>query len=190
MKIGAQRIREIITSLRNFSRMDEAKMKKVDIHEGIDSTLMILEHRIKAKSDCPQIEIIKNYGNFPEIECYAGQLNQVFMNILANAIDALEERIESSSNFDSPTICIKTELIESKQVKISISDNANGIPEDIKTRLFDPFFTTKPVGKGTGMGLSISYQIVVEKHCGSLNCISTPGEGTEFIISIPTQQCE
>lgn len=186
MKVGAQRIREIVASLRNFSRMDEAQMKEVNIHEGIDSTLMILEHRIKAKPDRPRIEIIKNYTKLPQIECYPGQLNQVFMNILANALDALEEIVWDDN---SPTICIKTELVECKQVKISISDNAKGIPEKIKTRLFDPFFTTKPVGKGTGMGLSISYQIVVEKHCGSLNCISAPGEGTEFVITIPLKQC-
>ncbi|WP_414622857.1 PAS domain S-box protein [Calothrix sp. CCY 0018] len=186
MKVGAQRIREIVASLRNFSRMDEAQMKEVNIHEGIDSTLMILEHRIKAKPDRPRIEIIKNYHKLPQIECYPGQLNQVFMNILANALDALEERIGDNN---SPTICINTELVRCKQVKISISDNGKGIPEKIKTRLFDPFFTTKPVGKGTGMGLSISYQIIVEKHCGSLECISTPGEGTEFVITIPLKQC-
>ncbi|MEO0839285.1 MAG: PAS domain-containing protein [Cyanobacteria bacterium J06643_5] len=186
MKVGAQRIREIVTSLRNFSRIDEAQMKEVDIHEGIDSTLMILEHRIKAKSDSPRIEIVKDYGNFSLIECYPSQLNQVFMNILANALDALEEKIEDGN---SPTIFIKTELVGCKQVKISISDNGKGIPENIKKRLYDPFFTTKPVGKGTGMGLSISYQIVVEKHCGSLECISEPGKGTEFVITIPKKQC-
>jgi PAS domain S-box-containing protein len=186
MKVGAQRIREIVASLRNFSRMDEAQMKEVNIHEGIDSTLMILEHRIKAKPNRPRIEIIKNYHKLPQIECYPGQLNQVFMNILANALDALEEGIKDDN---SPTICIKTELVGCKQVKISISDNGKGISEKIKTKLFDPFFTTKPVGKGTGMGLSISYQIVVEKHCGSLECISAPGEGTEFVITIPLKQC-
>ncbi len=186
MKVGAQRIREIVASLRNFSRMDEAQMKEVNIHEGIDSTLMILEHRIKAKPNRPRIEIIKNYHKLPQIECYPGQLNQVFMNILANALDALEEIVWDDN---SPTICIKTELVGCKQVKIFISDNGKGIPEKIKTRLFDPFFTTKPVGKGTGMGLSISYQIVVEKHFGSLECISAPGEGTEFVITIPLKQC-
>lgn len=198
MKVGAQRIRQIVTSLRTFSRMDEAQMKKVDIHEGIDSTLMILEHRIKGKIDRPRINIIKDYDNLPHIECYPGQLNQVFMNILANAIDALEHRIGQEissignncvSNLDSPTICIKTKLLESKEVIISISDNGKGISEDIKKRIFDPFFTTKPVGKGTGMGLSISYQIIIEKHCGSLKCISTLGEGSEFVITIPTKQC-
>lgn len=189
MKVGAQRIREIVASLRTFSRMDEAQMKEVDIHEGIDSTLMILEHRIKAKADRPRIEIIKDYASLPQIECYPGQLNQVFMNILANALDALEEGMgHRASDSQFLTINIKTELVESKQVKISISDNGKGIPENIKTRLFDPFFTTKAVGKGTGMGLSISYQIVVEKHYGSLNCISAPGQGTEFVITIPMKQ--
>lgn len=185
MKVGAQRIREIVASLRNFSRMDEAQMKEVDIHEGIDSTLMILEHRIKAQSDRPRIEIIKDYSQLPKIECYPGQLNQVFMNILANALDALEEVIRDGN---APTINIKTKLVGCKQIKISISDNGKGIPENIKKRLYDPFFTTKPVGKGTGMGLSISYQII-EKHCGSLDCISAPGEGTEFVITIPREQC-
>lgn len=197
IKVGAQRIREIVASLRTFSRMDEAQIKQVDIHEGIDSTLMILEHRIKAKSNRLRIEIIKDYGKFPKIECYPGQLNQVFMNILANALDVLEEETrhgvldmndDNISDTKSPTICIKTQLVDSKQVIISISDNGKGIPENIKKRLFDPFFTTKPVGKGTGMGLSISYQIIVEKHRGSLNCISAPGKGTEFIITIPIQQ--
>ena len=166
--------------------MDEAQMKEVDIHEGIDSTLMILEHRIKAQFDRPRIEIIKDYSELSKIECYPGQLNQVFMNILANALDALEEVIRDGN---SPTIHIKTELVGCEQIKISISDNGKGISENIKQRLYDPFFTTKPVGKGTGMGLSISYQIVVEKHCGSLDCISAPGEGTEFVITIPMKQC-
>ncbi|MEM6400975.1 MAG: PAS domain S-box protein [Cyanobacteria bacterium P01_D01_bin.116] len=186
MKVGAQRIREIVDSLRNFSRMDEAQIKEVDIHEGIDSTLTILEHRIKAKSDRPRVKIVKDYGNLPQIQCYPGQLNQVFMNILVNALDVLEER-KRDDNY--PTICIKTELVGCKHIKISISDNGTGIPEKIKTRLFDPFFTTKAVGKGTGMGLSISYQIVVEKHCGSLDYISALGEGTEFVITIPRKQC-
>ncbi|MEM9925099.1 MAG: PAS domain S-box protein [Cyanobacteria bacterium P01_D01_bin.50] len=186
MKVGAQRIREIVASLRTFSRMDQSEMKEVDIHEGIDSTLMILEHHIKAKLDRSRIEIIKDYGNLPQIECYAGQLNQVFMNILANAVDGLDD---NRSNLQSATICIKTEIVGSKNVKISISDNGTGIPENIKKRLFDPFFTTKSVGKGTGMGLSISYQIIVEKHRGSLNCISTLGEGSKFVIIIPTKQC-
>ena len=189
MKIGAQRIREIVASLRTFSRMDEAEMKKVDIHEGIDSTLMILENRIKAKSERPTIEIIKDYGNLPQVECYPGQLNQVFMNILANALDTLEESTELENKTDSnPQIQICTQLVELGKVKIHIADNGMGIPEDIKGKLFDPFFTTKPVSKGTGMGLSISYQIVTERHGGSIECISQFGEGSEFIITIPLHQ--
>ncbi len=189
MKIGSERIREIVASLHTFSRMDEVQMKKVDIHEGLDSTLMILENRIKAKSDRPKIEIIKEYGNLPQIECYPGQLNQVFMNILVNALDTLEESIQfkeqSNSNLQ---IKICTELVELDKIKIRIADNGMGIPEDIKGKLFDPFFTTKPIGKGTGMGLSISYQIITEIHRGSIECISQPGEGSEFIISIGLHQ--
>ncbi|BAY73873.1 two-component sensor histidine kinase [Nostoc linckia NIES-25] len=228
MKIGAQRIREIVLSLRNFSRMDEADMKEVNIHEGIDSTLMILEHRIKATSNRPAIQIVKEYSNLPLVECYAGQLNQVFMNILANAIDALEEAIgngewrvgsgemgsreflaeEKELIFHSPpcplppaplplvphalcvipTIRIHTELTKEKQVVIRIADNGLGIPKEVKQRLFDPFFSTKPIGKGTGMGLSISYQIISQKHGGSLGCISQPGNGAEFVVTIPLSQ--
>ncbi|MGI2909073.1 PAS domain S-box protein [Tolypothrix sp. VBCCA 56010] len=189
MKVGAERIREIVLSLRTFSRMDEAQMKEVDIHEGLDSTLMILEHRIKAKPDRKAIEVIKEYGNLPLVECYAGQLNQVFMNILANAIDALEESlVNESEKLTTPQIRICTELISGDRVKISIADNGLGIPSAIKARLFDPFFTTKAIGKGTGMGLSISYQIISDRHGGSLECISQPGTGAEFAIAIPLCQ--
>jgi two-component system, NtrC family, sensor kinase len=189
MKIGAERIREIVLSLRTFSRMDEAEMKKVDIHEGLDSTLMILGHRIKAKPGCIAIEVIKEYGNLPLVECYAGQLNQVFMNILANAIDALDESlVNESEKLTNPQIRICTELLEGDRVKISIADNGLGIPSAVKTRLFDPFFTTKAIGKGTGMGLSISYQIISDRHGGSLECISQPGAGAEFVIVIPLCQ--
>ncbi|MGB7379947.1 MAG: PAS domain S-box protein [Rivularia sp. (in: cyanobacteria)] len=186
IKVGAQRIREIVTSLHTFSRMDESQMKKVDIHQSLDSTLMILENRIFAKSDRSQIEIIKEYGNLPQLKCYPGQLNQVFMNILTNALDTLEESIELKNKTNSnPQIQICTELTELGKVTIRIADNGMGIPSDIKGKLFDPFFTTKPVGKGTGMGLSISYQIITERHGGSIECISQPGEGSEFTISIP-----
>jgi two-component system, NtrC family, sensor kinase len=189
MKVGAERIREIVLSLRTFSRMDEAEMKKVDIHEGLDSTLMILEHRIKVKPDRIAIEVIKEYGNLPLVECYAGQLNQVFMNILANAIDALDESlVNESEKLTNPQIRIGTELLEGDHVKISIADNGLGIPSAVKTRLFDPFFTTKAIGKGTGMGLSISYQIISDRHSGSLECISQPGTGAEFLIVIPLCQ--
>ncbi len=189
MKVGTQHIREIVLSLRTFSRLDEAEFKDANIHEGIDSTLLILQHRLKAKENRPVIEVIKEYGNLPLVECYAGQLNQVLMNILVNAIDALDERDDKrtfAENQENPSaIYIRTELFLENQVKISIKDNAEGIPESICQRLFDPFFTTKPVGKGTGMGLSISYQIITERHGGQLQCFSVPGEGTEFVILLP-----
>jgi signal transduction histidine kinase len=194
MKVGTQRIQEIVKSLRIFSRLDEAEIKQVDIHQGIDSTLMILQSRLKAQSDHPNIEVIKEYGNLPKIDCYPGQLNQVFMNILANAIDALEEQIgdrgwtKENNNKDiyKPLqIRIRTETVDTKWVSIVIADNGLGMTEEVLSKLFDPFFTTKEVGKGTGLGLSISYQIIVEKHGGKLTCYSVPGKGTEFIIMIP-----
>ncbi len=187
MRVGTQRIREIVLSLRNFSRLDEAEFKQVDIHEGIDSTLMILQNRLKAKSNHPEIKVVKGYNPLPVIECYPGQLNQVFMNIISNAIDALEEQIEKKS-LTNPEIRIYTEVIAEKVATIKIRDNGSGIPPEIVAKLFDPFFTTKAVGKGTGLGLSISYQIVVDKHHGKLSCDSTPGEGTEFVIEIPITQ--
>ncbi|MBD2451685.1 AAA family ATPase [Nostoc sp. FACHB-152] len=186
MHLGADRIRQIVASLRTFSRMDEAERKAVNIHEGIDSTLMILQHRLKAKPEHPGIEIIKDYDKLPLVECYAGELNQVFMNVLSNAIDALEESlVKNPEKIASPRIIIHTEQSNTHQVEIRIADNGLGMPEAVRQRLFDPFFTTKPVGKGTGMGLSISYQIVTEKHGGSLCCNSAPGQGAEFIIRIP-----
>jgi signal transduction histidine kinase len=192
MKLGTDRIRQIVLSLRNFSRMDEADFKAVDIHEGIDSTLLILQHRLKDKPDRPAIQVIRDYSNLPLIECYPGQINQVFMNILANAIDALEEanvkRTYQELKENPNLITIRTAMIDSKWVKIAISDNGMGMPESVQKRLFDPFFTTKSVGKGTGMGLPISYQIVTEKHRGKLDCFSIPGKGTELIVQIPFQQ--
>ncbi|PSB42395.1 PAS domain-containing sensor histidine kinase, partial [filamentous cyanobacterium Phorm 6] len=191
MKVGADRIRDLVVSLRNFSRLDEAQMKRVDIHEGIESTLLILQHRLKATASRPAIKIIKEYGDFPKIECYAGQLNQVFMNLIANAIDALEEYNSKRSAKDiyscPNTIRISTST-NSNTVSIRISDNGLGITQEVIRNLFDPFFTTKPVGKGTGLGLSISYQIVVEKHRGKLQCFSVPGDGAEFLIEIPICQ--
>ena len=186
MKIGADRIREIVLSLRTFSRLDEAEMKPVDIHEGIDSTLLILQNRLKAKAGNKGINIVKNYGRLPKIECFAGQLNQVFMNIIANGIDALESSQEVSCfiNDKLPTIAITT-TCNSDRVFIKIADNGPGIEPQVINRLFDPFFTTKPVGKGTGLGLSISYQIIVEKHGGTITCNSELGKGTEFCIEIP-----
>ncbi|MBE9107207.1 GAF domain-containing protein, partial [Nostoc cf. edaphicum LEGE 07299] len=192
MKIGVDRIRQIVLGLRNFSRLDEAEKKPVDIHEGIDSTLLILQHRLKAKPESPAIQLVKEYTNLPLVECYAGPLNQVFMNVLSNAIDALEDYTESQSNSHSSQITIRTAIGELegniKSVVIRIADNGPGIPEALRARICDPFFTTKPVGKGTGLGLSISYQIVVDKHGGVLKCDSQPGLGTEFWIEIPIKQ--
>jgi len=198
MKMGAERIREIVLSLRNFSRLDEADMKQVDIHEGIDNTLLILQNRLKAKPEHPAIQIIKEYGNLPEIECYPGQLNQVFMNIITNAIDALDsynsersyQEIQSQPSWIKICTAVVNQATENKvkHIIIKITDNGPGMAEAVKKRLFDPFFTTKPVGKGTGLGLSISYQIIVEKHRGMLRCESEPGKGTEFVIEIPINQ--
>ena len=192
MQVGADRIRQIVLSLRNFSRLDEAEMKAVDIHEGIDSTLLLLQNQLKAKPENLGIEIFKEYGSLPMVECYAGFLNQVFMNIIRNAIDAIEESwvnypIASISNKKSQ-IRIGTSLINSNQVEIRIADNGAGMTEEVRQKVFDPFFTTKPVGSGTGLGLAISYQIVVEKHHGSPTCVSEPGQGAEFVIEIPLKQ--
>ncbi|MFN6512930.1 MAG: ATP-binding protein [Nostoc sp. CreGUA01] len=187
MTVGTQRIQEIVKSLRNFSRLDEAELKQVDIHEGIESTLMILDHRLQAKHECPEIKVIKKYGQLPNVTCYPGQLNQVFMNILANAIDALEKCALNSQTADNPQIQITTELIDKTWILVTIADNGLGIDEQVRSKLFDPFFTTKPVGKGTGLGLSLSYQIIVEKHGGQLNCFSTSGKGAEFLIKIPVK---
>ncbi|MFB2971609.1 ATP-binding protein [Aerosakkonema sp. BLCC-F183] len=192
IKTGTDRIRQIVLSLRNFSRMDEAEIKLVNIHEGIDSTLMILQHRLKAQPEKPEIELIKDYSTLPLVECYAGQLNQVFMNILMNAIDALEEN-NTKRNYQEmkahpSQIRIRTSVIDAKWVEIAIADNGIGMSKQIQERIFDPFFTTKPIGKGTGLGMSISYQIVTEKHHGNLEVLSTLGEGTEFKIQIPIKQ--
>ncbi len=187
MKLGTERISNIVLSLRNFSRLDEARFKTVNIHEGIDSTLTILQHRLQGTSTYPVISVVKEYGELPLVECYPSQLNQVFMNILANAIDALEDEY-ATSNSQLPTIRIQTEIVDGEWVFIRIIDNGSGIPEELHPKLFDPFFTTKEIGKGTGLGLSISYQIIVEKHGGNLSCQSTLGDGTEFIIKIPVFQ--
>jgi signal transduction histidine kinase len=188
MKVGADRIREIIQSLRTFSRVDEAQMKPVDIHAGLDSTLLILHSRFKASGNHPGIQLIKDYGNLPLVECYGAQLNQVFMNLIANAIDALEEYDQQRSPqelfFCPSTIRIQTEVVDQDFAAIRIADSGLGMIEDIRTQLFDPFFTTKPAGRGTGLGLSISHQIV-SKHGGEITCFSAPGKGTEFLIKIP-----
>ncbi|MBD1931090.1 MULTISPECIES: ATP-binding protein [Cyanophyceae] len=189
MRVGAERIRQIVLSLRNFSRLDEADMKEVDIHEGIDSTLVILQNQLKNKPGHPEIQVIKEYGELPLVECYAGQINQVFMNLLTNAIDSLDEYNRKRSleeiKDDPGTIWICTKVVDRNQVEIRIIDNGLGITPEVKQRLFDPFFTTKTVGKGTGLGLAISYQIIVEKHKGNLECISVPGKGAELAIKIP-----
>ncbi|MHC5739636.1 MASE1 domain-containing protein [Nostoc sp.] len=191
MKIGTERIDTIVLSLRNFSRLDESELKAVDIHQGIDSTLVILQHRLQATGDRPEIQVIKEYGQLPLIECDAGCLNQVFMSLLNNAVDALEESNQGRSFQDisaNPnTIWVESRKIDTNQVMIMISDNGIGISKEIRSKLFDPFFSTKPVGKGTGLGLFMSYQIVTEKHGGNLWCDSTIGQGTKFVIEIPVK---
>jgi len=190
MSVGVDRICQIVQSLRNFSRHDDSQMKPVNLHEGIDSTLLILNHRLKGNGEKPQIQIVKEYGNLPLVECFAGPINQVFMNILSNAIDALEDARSKQTNQQMPEspsqVRISTEVV-GKFVEIKIADNGPGITEEVKQRIFDTFFTTKPIGKGTGMGLSISYQIIVERHKGELYCNSELGNGTEFTIRIPLQ---
>ncbi|HEY9863277.1 MAG TPA: ATP-binding protein [Candidatus Obscuribacterales bacterium] len=213
MKVGASRIQQIVLSLRNFSRLDEADVKQVNLHEGLENTLLILQNRLSETGERQKIQVIKNYGELPLVHCYAGQMNQVFMNLLTNAIDAIQERIveqnqqiisslnandvelytEDDIGFNSlncwkPTITITTEVMEENQVLIIIADNGMGMTETVKNKLFDPFFTTKPVGKGTGLGLAISYQIVVERHLGKLKCSSQVKQGSEFMIEIPIQQ--
>jgi two-component system, NtrC family, sensor kinase len=192
MKLGTDRICNIVLSLRIFSRMDQAEFKPVDIHEGIDSTLLILQHRLKNKPEYAEIQVIRNYDNLPLVECYGGQLNQVFMNILANAIDAVDElnekRTVQERKENSSQITISTSVIDLEWVQIAIADTGLGIPESIQKQIFDPFFTTKPIGKGTGMGMAISHEIITEKHGGKLMCFSTPGIGTEFVIHIPIKK--
>lgn len=190
MKGGIDRIQHISTSLRTFSRSDSDRPVLCNIHEGIDSTLMILKHRLKSNACRPEIEVIRDYGEIPEVECYAGQLNQVFMNILVNAIDALEEmnqkRDFAEIKANPNQIMIYTQK-KGQQVQIQIRDNGIGMSEDVKQRSFDHLFTTKLVGEGTGLGLAISRQIVVEKHRGTLDVESELGKGTEFTIQIPIQ---
>ncbi|MBC1225024.1 hybrid sensor histidine kinase/response regulator [Nostoc sp. UCD121] len=188
MRSGTERIKHIVESLRNFSRLDEAEIKPVDIHSGIESTLLILQHRLQANDKHPEIAVIKEYGQLPLVNCYVGALNQVFMNILSNAIDALKMGTSkwgiTSETFSLPTIRIRTEIADVDRVLIRIADNGLGMSESTLKRIFNPFFTTKPVGSGTGLGLSISYSIVVEQHRGHLTCSSAPGKGTEFVIDI------
>lgn len=189
MQVGTDRIRDIVLSLRIFSRLDEAEVKDVDVHEGIDSTLLILNSRIKSPTMSDPISIIREYSSLPKVKCYPGQLNQVFMNILSNAIDALEEEYESTANQEwQPEIKVITKPVGDDKVNIHICDNGPGVPEDLLEKIFDPFFTTKAVGKGTGLGMSISHEIICEKHNGSICCQRIDPRGTEFIITIPTFQ--
>lgn len=201
MQVGSERITDIVESLRHFSEFDEAEFKAVDIHEGINSTLMILHNRLKATGDHPEIKVVKEYGILPAVECFPGQLNQVFMNLITNAIDALETPkhidtthstqqtlAESSTSVRIPTLWIKTEVLDGQWAVIRIIDNGSGIEAAYLPKIFDPFFTTNSVSKGTGLGLSISYQIITEKHHGKLDCFSTMGQGTEFVIQIPLRQ--
>ena len=191
MKTGGNRIREIIKSLRNFSRLDESDRKAADLHEGLNNTLMLLQHRLKSQDDRPRIQVVKNFASLPKIECYPGDLNQVFMNLLNNAIDALEEKLSQGVDF-TPKLTLKTEIGQYRDtqkscIRIHVADNGTGIPPSLQSRIFDPFFTTKSIGKGTGLGLTTSYDIIVEKHNGRLYCASEVGLGTEFAIELPFQ---
>jgi signal transduction histidine kinase len=189
MQGGAERICDIVRSMSNFSQLDKVKADRVDIHKGIDNSLMILQNRLKAQPEHPAIEVIKEYGTLPAVECFRGQLYQVFINLLNNAIDALEGvMVSGGSPTPNPQIWIRTAVTDTDSVSISIADNGLGMSEEVSTRIFEPFFTTKPVGKGTGLGLSISYQIIVEKHGGELKCFSALGEGAKFVVKIPIRQ--
>ncbi|MFN6461048.1 MAG: response regulator [Nostoc sp. DedVER02] len=214
---GSDRIREIVLALQHFSRHDEAEMKRVNIHEDIENTLVMLQHRLREAGNRPAIIVVKDYGNLPLVSCYVSELNQVFMHLLNNAIDAIEEKLENQSSnlyslmpldngytpvaalgetskpqwlLPTPQIRIHTEVTELNTIKIAIADNGPGIEESLRSRLFDPFFTTKAVGKGSGLGLSISYQIIVHKHRGNITCNSSVGQGAEFTIEIPIEQPE
>ena len=198
MRTGSERIQQIVLSLQDFSRKDRSGWQPVDVHVGLDNTILMLQHRLPAREGRPDIKVIKEYNDLPQVECYSGLLNQAFLNIISNAIDALElSGLSCQINEDSslnnkitinqfkPRIKISTELLNDNRVLIKIIDNGMGMSQAIKSRIFDPFFTTKPVGDGTGLGLSISYQIIVQQHKGELKCISEPGVGTEFRIEIP-----
>ncbi|MBW4494652.1 MAG: histidine kinase [Oscillatoria princeps RMCB-10] len=178
MKVGTDRIRQIVLSLRNFSRLDEAEKKEVDLHEGIDSTLLLLHHRLKDK-----IGVLKHYGNLPLVECYPSQMNQVFMNLLSNAIDAVSDSPQPEKLIEITTGVVET--AGNLLVRIGVRDSGTGVPVEIQSKIFDPFFTTKPIGKGTGLGLAITYQIVVQVHQGRIWMESRPKKGTEFIIEFP-----
>jgi len=183
IKIGADRIRQLVVSLKNFARTDEAGLKPVNLYEGIDNTLVLLNSRLRDSTSQKGIRIIKDYKKLPPVECHAGLINQVFMNLLINAIDALDE-----VKYTDKLITISGQQLNPEWVQITIADNGPGIPHHVRQRLFDPFFTTKSIGKGTGLGLSVCYQIITEKHNGRLSCNSTPGKGAEFVIDLPIQQ--
>jgi two-component system, NtrC family, sensor kinase len=191
MQVGAERIQDLVESMRHFARIDSAQMQEIDIHQGLDSTLVILQNRLREQANRTAIEVQRDYSAIPPVRCYPGQINQVLMNLLSNAIDAIEEKLEVAESTFKPTITITTKAIESctnanpKLVEIGIIDNGSGIPPQIKDYLFDHFFTTKPVGKGTGLGLSISYSIIVDRHHGQIKYHSEPGQGTQFFIRLP-----
>lgn len=189
MKTGTARIRDIVSGLRTFSRIDESPCKEIDLHESIDSTLIILRSRLKGKGEYPEVEVVQNYGDLMEIECYSGELNQVFMNILGNAIDAIKERYQNqlANQIQPPAgrIEITTQLDDPQTVRITIADNGLGMSEATCNKIFEPFFTTKAVGKGTGLGLALAYAIITEKHQGQLICASELGHGTRFDICLP-----
>ncbi|NJK74906.1 MAG: HAMP domain-containing histidine kinase [Microcoleus sp. SU_5_6] len=198
MQAATDRIQSMSKSLRTFSRADTDRKVKANLHEGLESTLLILKYRLKASEKRPEINIIRDYGNLPEIECFPGQLNQVFMNILANAIDVFDEMTQTHSfaelKANPQQITIRTEIADdslrdsfASRVQIRILDNGTGMSEDVKAQIFDNLFTTKAVGKGTGLGLAIARQIVVEKHGGSIEVDSTLGKGTEFTIQLPVK---
>ncbi len=184
IRTGADRIRLIVQALKNFSRLDEAEEKQVDIHEGIESTLLLLSHRLDATPNRPKVKVIQDLGPLPKVHCFPGLLNQAFMNLMGNAIDALDANV-ANGGYKQPKLEIRTKLVDPNQIMIWISDNGSGMPTEVQERIFDPFFTTKAVGEGTGMGLAISYQVIVEKHGGQLECISVLGKGTEFVIMLP-----
>jgi len=191
MRMGSLRIREIVQSLRSFSRLDEAEIKEVDIHSGIEDTLMILRYRLEANTDRPAIHVIKEYGDVGLIECCPGQLNQVFMNLISNAIDACDDLNRSREYceiIDHPNeIRIHTYKLNQSFISVEICDNGIGIPEQVRNKLFDPFFTTKPVGQGTGLGLAISHEIVTKQHNGFIEIESQPGCGTTFRLKLPVR---
>ncbi|NJK67306.1 MAG: GHKL domain-containing protein [Microcoleus sp. CSU_2_2] len=187
MQMGSDRIREIVKSMQNFSRTDNSNMMMCDLHNSIDSTMLILRNRLNSRKTGPHIEVVKEYGKLPLVECYAGQLNQVFMNLISNAIDALDEVAENRQD-GLFRISIRTELAAFDRVIVRIADSGSGITPQVKERMFEQFFTTKKIGKGTGLGLSIVYKILVENHRGMLWCESEPGKGTEFVIELPVRQ--